>query len=76
MAANRIRQFQPPARRPRAAQQPGAAAITIPSGFVFCPPQLAAASGWQQEIYRLAYERAKAAAEIPRHHRRLFCVWN
>jgi hypothetical protein len=73
MAANRIRPHQSLARRPRAAQQP---AVAIPNGFVLCPTQLATVAGWQQEIYRLAYERAKAAAEIPGHHRRLFCVWN
>jgi hypothetical protein len=49
---------------------------TIPLGFVFCPPQLSGLSAWQQEIYRLAYERAKAELQIPRHHRQLFCVWN
>ena len=49
---------------------------TIPKGFVFCPPQLSGLSAWQQEIYRLAFERAKAQLQIPRHHRQLFCVWN
>jgi hypothetical protein len=49
---------------------------TIPPGFTFCPPQLAGGNTWQQEIYRLAYEQAKAAAAIPRHHRMLFAVWN
>jgi hypothetical protein len=49
---------------------------TIPLGFVLCPPQLTGLSAWQQEIYRLAYERAKAQLQVPRHHRQLFCVWN
>lgn len=49
---------------------------SIPLGFVFCPPQLSGFSAWQQEIYRLAYERAKAETQVPRHHRQLFCVWN
>jgi hypothetical protein len=49
---------------------------SIPQGFVFCPPQVGGFSAWQQEIYRLAYERAKAQQQIPRHHRQLFCVWN
>ena len=49
---------------------------SIPVGFVVCPPQLSGFSAWQQEIYRLAYERAKAELQIPRHHRQLFCVWN
>jgi len=48
----------------------------IPPGFTICPPQLSAGNTWQQEIYRLAYEQAKAAAAIPRHHRLLFSVWN
>ena len=51
-------------------------APSIPLGFVFCPPQLSGLSAWQQEIYRLAYERAKAQLQVPRHHRQLFCVWN
>ena len=49
---------------------------SIPKGFVFWPPQLSGFSAWQQEIYRLAYERAKAETQVPRHHRQLFCVWN
>jgi hypothetical protein len=66
---------------PKSAAQGGAAPTiptgpTIPLGFVFCPPQLSGLSAWQQEIYRLAYERAKAQVQIPRHHRQLFCVWN
>lgn len=51
-------------------------APVVPPGFTVCPPQLTAGSTWQQEIYRLAYEQAKAAAAIPRHHRMLFAVWN
>lgn len=47
-----------------------------PAGFAVCPPQLAAVHAWQQAIYRLAYERALAATQIPRHHRTLFSVWN
>jgi hypothetical protein len=31
---------------------------------------------WQLEIYRLAYEQAKAATAVPRYHRMLFSVWN
>jgi hypothetical protein len=38
--------------------------------------QLTAVTAWQQEVYRLAYERARAAAQVPRHHRQLFSVWN
>jgi hypothetical protein len=78
MAANRISRHL---NRERAAPKPPLSAPnssvpSIPTGFVFCPPQLAGGSAWQQEIYRLAYERAKAALQVPRHHRRLFCVWN
>jgi hypothetical protein len=73
MYANRIRQWQ--ARKPSAAaRQPSAPAI--PTGFVVCPPQLMIAQSWQQEIYRQAYEAAKAASEVPRHYRMLFSVWN
>ena len=77
MAVNRIRQFGSQ-RRPASIQasNPPAAPPSIPPGFVFCPPQLAVANGWQQEIYRQAYERAQAAMRIPRHHRMLFSVWN
>ena len=73
MAANRIRRYTLPTR---AASTDHSAVETIPQGFDVCPPQFAAASGWQQEIYSVAYKRAQAAAQIPRHHRRLFCVWN
>jgi hypothetical protein len=76
MAINRITRYQsrwsfvtvsqtPP-------KHPGPA---VPQGFAVCPPQLATANAWQQEIYRLAYERALAATQIPRHHR-LLSVWN
>jgi hypothetical protein len=81
MATNRIRSYVSQSRyrlnvqaAPKAAaNQP---AISIPHGFVVCPLHLASANAWQQEIYRLAYQRAQAAAQIPRHHRRLFSVWN
>jgi hypothetical protein len=73
MAANRIRRYSSVARAASIAQS---AVETIPQGFALCPPQLAATNAWQQEIYRLAYQRAQAAAQIPRHHRRLFSVWN
>jgi hypothetical protein len=73
MAVNRIRRYSSPARD---ASTPQSAVETTPQGFAVCPPQLAAANAWQQEIYRLAYQRAQAAAQIPRHHRILFSVWN
>ncbi len=73
MASNRISQHL--LDQPEPAPQPGVAA-TLPQGFAFCPPQFLTGNGWQQEIYRLAYERAQAAAQVPLHHRRLFSVWN
>ena len=80
MAANRIHRFQSVAQRFSTAAPKAAAtamkAASIPQGFVVCPPAMTPAVAWQQEIYRLAYERAKAAAEVPRHYRRLFSVWN
>jgi len=48
----------------------------VPPGFVLCPPTIAMAHAWQQEIYRLAYERAIAETQVPRFHRMLFSVWN
>jgi hypothetical protein len=78
MAANRISgHFHVP---PSAPVPPKSAAdsstLPMPAGFVFFPVQLSGLSAWQQEVYRLAYERAKAALQVPRHHRQLFCVWN
>jgi hypothetical protein len=73
MTANRIRRYESSFRKPVPAVS---ATVSIPPGFVLCPPQFAAVGGWQAEIYRLAYERAKAATQIPRHHRLLFSVWN
>lgn len=73
MALNRLQSI--PSANLRTAPAPPAAPM-IPPGFTICPPQLSAGNTWQQEIYRLAYEQAKAAAAIPRHHRLLFSVWN
>jgi hypothetical protein len=73
MAANRIHRDASPAR---ATSTVPSVVATIPPGFALFPPQLAAANAWQQEIYRLAYQRAQAAAQIPRHYRLLFSVWN
>jgi len=73
MAANRIAKT---ASKHCAPKMPASIADVIPYGFTICPPQLALAQPWQQEIYRLAYERAKAATQLPRHHRLLFSVWN
>jgi hypothetical protein len=80
MATNRIRRYSPQPRFAMSAQPiksiaPPTAMVTIPHGFVVCPPQLALANAVQQQIYRLAYQRAQAAVQIPRHHRRM-SVWN
>jgi ADP-glucose pyrophosphorylase len=37
---------------------------------------MATANTVQQQIYRLAYQRAQAAVQVPRHYRLLFSVWN
>ena len=82
MAINRIHTARPNRWSSHAlptaslASQPVSKLAAVPQGFVICPAALVAVHGWQQEIYRLAYERAKAAAAIPRHHRVLFSVWN
>ncbi len=81
MASNRIRRYMTQsavnfAEQVVPATKPPQVAAAIPPGFVICPAQLLAANGWQQEIYRLAYQRAQAATEIPRYHRRLFSIWN
>ena len=64
----------------RAAAEP--AAVFAPPGFVACPgptipPTAAPLWMWQQEIFRRAYEaaRAKQMATLPFHHR-LFSNWN
>jgi hypothetical protein len=71
MQANRIRHLQA-SPRPAAAKSSG---LTVPPGFAICPLPLAT-TAWQQEIYRLAYEQARAATAVPRYHRMLFSVWN
>ena len=60
MAMNRITQFATPDNQP-ASNPPAPPAV--PQGFVVCPPQMAAMQAWQQEIYRLAYERASRRAD-------------
>ena len=75
MGINRI--FRAPVKT-RQSVKP--APLHVPNGFVAMPTQqalggLSSLTPWQQEIYRLAYERALAAAR-PRHHRRFFSVWN
>ena len=78
MRANRIRsyesRFATSASKAPSTAAPQSAA-TIPAGFMICPPQLFAPNAWQQEIYRLAYQRTQAQMQTPRHYR-LFSVWN
>jgi hypothetical protein len=76
MAANRINRIATRMTAPLPPQNPQQALAVVPPGFAVCPPLVAIAQPWQHEIYRRAYEQARAAAEIPRHHRMLFSVWN
>lgn len=73
MAANRISHLAKPVQKTSHPQPPLA---NVPPGFVVCPPHVALANSWQQEVYRLAYERAQAQVQLPRFHRLLFSVWN
>ena len=74
MHADRIQKYLLMPRRPAKAVK--APAAIVPPGFAICPPGLAALSLWQQQIYRMAYEKARRDCEVPRHYRRLFSVWN
>lgn len=76
MPTNRIQRYQPLATAPAATPSRPNPPTSIPAGFTVCPPQLASANSWQQELYRQAYERAREAAQVPRHYRLLFSVWN
>lgn len=76
MAANRINRIAKHMFAPIPPRQPQTVMSMIPPGFAICPPQIATAQSWQQEIYRQAYEQAVAAVQVPRHHRLLFSVWN
>ena len=58
-------------------------AVMAPQGFVVCPniPALGGLAfgwAWHQEIFRIAYEvaRANRAAASADYHRRLFSNWN
>jgi hypothetical protein len=62
---------------------PQPVAVMAPQGFVVCPTTIlsgAAATGWtwHQEIFRIAYEvaRASRAAASADYHHRLFSNWN
>lgn len=57
-------------------------AVATPEGFVVCPScmvSMIATQAWtlQQEIFRIAYELAKASrAATPDYQQRLFSNWN
>ena len=76
MFANRVRNWQPAIRRKKSPSKPVPVAF-VPVGFVVAPAFFVSqASAWQAQIYQAAYERARAAAEVPRHYRRYFSAWN
>ncbi|WP_422927105.1 hypothetical protein [Singulisphaera sp. PoT] len=48
-------------------------------GFMACPVPMQgqfAMTGWMQEVYRLAYERAQACVQAPWHESHLFTCMN
>lgn len=74
MAINRMKGYQ---KTPAAFVTVGVQAsvsVSVPTGFVVCSP-FAAVQSWQQQLYRLAYEEARARLQVPRHHR-LLSAWN
>ncbi len=72
MFANRIRNWQP-ARRPARPRPMTNPAPKLPTGFVAAPQfLLGQPAAWQVQLYQAAYQQARAAAEVPRHHRRFF----
>ncbi len=76
MYANRIRNWNTPRREAKPGTQ-GNPSVSMPVGFVIAPVfMLGPHAAWQAQLYQAAYERARAAAEVPRHYRRFFSVWN
>jgi hypothetical protein len=75
MFANRIHNGKP-ARREGNSGPTGVPTVTLPVGFVIAPMFMGQQAAWQAQLYQAAYERARAAAEVPRHYRRFFSVWN
>ena len=74
MFANRIRNWQP-ARSPASPRPMTKPAPKVPAGFVVAPQfLLGQPAAWQVQLYQAAYERARAAAEVPRHYRRFFAA--
>jgi hypothetical protein len=76
MYANRIRNWNVPCRpaKPSTQSRPNP---MPPVGFVIAPIFFVSQQpSWQAQLYQAAYERAREAAEVPRHYRRFFSVWN
>ena len=74
MKRNRISAFQ--ADLPRPPQPPAAVS---PWGLVFCPPpggMTVEQWGWQQALYRWAFEQAQAVVRPSLPERDLLAVWN
>jgi hypothetical protein len=70
MLTNRIRKYTQPQNAPAPAPT-----ILIPTGFIIMPAFFIATTA-QWSLYQAAYEQARRAADVPRHHRRYFNVWN
>jgi hypothetical protein len=52
------------------------AGTTTGQPLVVVVPWTMQQAAWQAQVYRLAYERALADLEPPKHFRRFFSVWN
>ncbi len=70
MLTNRIRKYTP--TQNSHAPSP---TVMIPAGFIIMPAFFIASTA-QWNLYQAAYEQARRAAAVPRHHRRFFTVWN
>jgi hypothetical protein len=70
MLTNRIQNLIPTQNQP--APSP---AVFIPAGFIIMPAFFVASMA-QWQLYQAAYQQARQAAAVPRHHRRFFTVWN
>jgi hypothetical protein len=74
MYANRIRNWNARPAKPGPQSAPTA---SVPTGFVIAPIVFSNPhAAWQAQLYQAAYQRARAQAEVPRHYRRFFSVWN
>ena len=71
MSSHRFQQlFVAPQQVAAPASPSGSAWCILPVVFVAQP------LAWQQHVYMLAYEQARAAAAETSFHKRLFCCWN